>query len=154
MVEAINPFQKIGLLVLENWGMMLVDEAQSKETLIFSVDEQLYRSSVYIKGVMEGELSIVAPASFLTTLTKNVLGIDETPSEDDCRDAFREMANILGGNFITEAYGADCVFDILNPQVETLQPSGLSKFETSRLHYIFNADGTDVLMSFQPKQNA
>ena len=138
------------LKVLEDWAMMLVD---SEEEVTFPSDQDLLCSTISFKGVIDGEVSILAPKSFVTTLACNVLGVEESEaSDDEKRDAFCEMNNVLTGNFLTEAYGADTVFDVILPQVREIQERDLNSLLQSRVVFRFLADSQPVAFTFKVNQ--
>lgn len=148
MSQIEHPLRKVGLTILQDWAMMLVDPPQEHVTDIFESEEDLFASIVEVNGVVTGCLSIIAPRTFLGVLTKNLLGSDEVPTKDEQEDAFREMGNVLAGNFITEAYGADCVFDLLAPHVEECGKQLAQEYQRSKLSCTFIADEQPVLFHF------
>lgn len=101
------------IMVLEDWALMLVDPATSKK--IDTSGEPLYCSRIKFKGTGKGEICIVADKDFIKMLASNVLGTDDSVQEETIFDAFAEMANVVAGNFLTEAYGADKLFDLTPP---------------------------------------
>lgn len=151
MNEQCHPLKHVALKVLEDWAMMLVDENDEITPQSLSESGSLYISSTHFKGTISGTVSIVSPKSFLRVLAANLLGEsgDETPGEEDCIDAFREMGNVLTGNFLTEAYGDDVVFDLLSPQVSTASEDHLDELTARKVVFSFNADEEPVVVTFQ-----
>ena len=133
--------------------MMMVDEVAEKDCP-FSPDTPLYMSWVDIHGYVSGALSIVAQQNFITTLTCNLLGLDagETPSEADCHDALREMGNVLAGNYFTEAYGEDVVFDVINPNITEVPFEILESIAARRVKYYFVADESPIVITFSLRE--
>ena len=149
MANEEHPLHKVFLKVLEDWAMMLVEESTA-ETHIFESDQKLYKSHVHMRGAFEGTISIIAPESFLNTLTNNLLGGDEeeTPDEENLKDAFREMGNVLAGNFLTEAYGSEITFDVLAPEVTEVSYDELKKLIKAPQAYFAIADDAPVCATF------
>lgn len=149
MANEEHPLHKVFLRVLEDWAMMLVEES-SRDTHIFQSDQKLYMSHVHMTGVFEGTISIIAPEEFLRILTSNLLGGDEDdpPTEEIIRDAFREMGNVLAGNFLTEAYGAEMTFDVLAPDVSVVPYEKLVELSKAPQAYFAIADDAPVCATF------
>lgn len=147
MAADTSPLHIVSERVLGDWAMMLVDPADFGT--LGSSDEALHAVSVAVNGVVHGELSIVAPEPFLQTLAQNLLGADEPPPLGDCLDAFREMGNVLAGNFITEAYGADCVFEIIQPVLSDDPSASLEGIASCPMHCLFLGDDNPVAIGFR-----
>lgn len=150
MEEQTHPILKVGLKVLEDWAMMLVDPAEGR-TEIFELGEPLYRSQIEMHGAFNGKISIVAQKDFIHDLAGNLLGSNDPSalSDEECTDAFREMGNVLAGNFITEAYGADVAFDILNPRVDKMSEQELQAISECPQAYFLRADDKPLCISFE-----
>lgn len=128
MTQVLTAIDRTARRVLENWAMMFVD---AKEDWSGIGEEDLtYASTISFRGNYNGEISVIAPKSFLKLLAANVLGelSGDEISEEQLHDAFRELANLLAGNFLTEKFGVDEVFDVVMPQVRILDKSLLEKF--------------------------
>lgn len=151
MTNEQHPLKDTALKVLEDWGMMLVDQVEPSTTL-FELDNPLYMSWINLHGVVSGALSIVAQEGFMKTLANNLLGIEGEISQDEYRDAFKEMSNVLAGNFITAAYGEDTVFDLINPNVEIIDSKELEKFISRKIVFSFLADEHPVAVTFSLKE--
>lgn len=147
-----HPLKKTAVKVLEEWGMMLVEDAPENKA-DFTADEPILSSEVEMRGTFHGFVSIFAQDSFLTTLAQNLLGSD-APSEDDKRDAFRELGNIMAGNFLTEAYGADLVFDVAQPVVADSNLEAVERLDERRVRFHFHADDSPVAVSFSIQEGA
>lgn len=141
-----HPLKKTTTKILEDWGMMLVEDADA-DAVDFGGESPLYSSEVEMRGTFHGTLSVFAQEPFLATLAANILGND-APSEDDKLDAFKELGNILAGNFLTEAYGADLVFDVTQPRVSETNGEQLEKLEGQRVRFYFLADDAPVAVTF------
>lgn len=153
-LKAEHPLKKASLTVLENWALMLVDEVLEVKPELFDSMQPVYMSWVSLHGPISGSVAIVAQKPFMQNLVRNVLGEDsEAESElEDTEDAYREMGNVLAGNFITEAYGADVAFDLLNPQIEEVPFEDLEKFVQRSIVFGFLADDAPVAVSFSIKK--
>ena len=57
-------------------------------------------ATVAFEGARSGAFRIEFPARILPVLAANVLGEDESPSEETQRDALGELANIICGNVL------------------------------------------------------
>ncbi len=149
-----HPLKKVSQRILEDWAMMLVDDAETAEGL-FDKSSPVFMSWIKIHGVVEGALTIVAQEDFIKTLAHNLLGrSEEEPLTDaECKDAFKEMGNVLAGNFLTEAYGEDIVFDLIHPNVREITEDELEKFSSRKILFGFMADDQPVAMSFSIKGN-
>lgn len=142
--------QIVGIKVLEDWAMMLVEESTAAQNP-FNSELPIYVSSMHFEGVIDGKISILAQKPFLQILARNLLGIDseETPSEQESEDAFKEMANVVLGNFLTEAYGPDTPFVLTNPQVEK-KTNLLECTDKVGPHlYYLSADGSSLALTFR-----
>lgn len=132
--------------ILEDWGMMLVDRA---ETVISQFDMELpfYISSIAFKGIVNGKYMVVCQEGFARTLASNLLGVDAEVTEADTNDALKEMINVLSGNLLTASYGEDTVFDLSAPMVERLDPAEVEKYVRPQT-ISFTADCEPVMISF------
>lgn len=149
MNQAEHPLFTVFIKVLEDWAMMLVEDSEPS-TRIFSEAEPLYMSHVNMHGPFQSTISIVAQKDFMKLLTTNLLGLEPATaiSEEELKDAFREMGNVLAGNFITEAYGTEVTFDILNPTVSEISQVKLEELAHSPQAYFVIADETPVCVTF------
>jgi hypothetical protein len=103
--------------VLEEWALMGVDQASEEPAALFETNLPLYLASVQFRGRVRGEYFILCQQAFADALASSLLGEDGV-GEDERFDALREMANVLGGNLLTECYGADSTFDVILPAVQ------------------------------------
>jgi chemotaxis protein CheY-P-specific phosphatase CheC len=144
-----HPLRLTAEKILTEWAHMLVDEVRPSPEL-FTSDSNIYLAWADLKGVIDGSVSILAQDSFLTALAANLLGVDpdEVPSEAEKTDALREMANVIAGNFLTEAYGTDTIFDVIQPQVSEVAEEELNRFMGRKVVFSFLADDAPVALSF------
>ncbi len=155
MAKDIHPLKTASLKVLEDWAMMLVDEVNEVSAELFNPEQRVYMSWVSLHGVITGAVSIVAQEQFLKALANNILGSngDIAPTSEDGKDAFKEMGNVLAGNFLTEAYGEDVVFDLFNPSVTEVPFAEVDKFTQRNIVFAFMADDIPVAVTFSIKRS-
>ena len=147
--------QKTSVRILEDWAMMMVEPlGNSNGSAIFDLNQPLFMSWVNMRGSKKGTLSIVAQKNFIETLTANLLGEQKNISEDEAKDAFKEMGNVLAGNFFTDAYGENTVFDLIYPNVVQIEPKQLEKLEKRSTSFYFSADDTPVMFTFSVDENS
>lgn len=139
--------EEVTTMILEDWGMMMVDPASSSTQDVFCENENFLVSMVQFKGIVKGQYNILCQKEFASILAKNVLGLDEEPAEQDQQDALREMANVLCGNMLTECYGTEAIFDLTPPQITTLNSEDVSKYFDERTVCCM-ADDTPVAATF------
>lgn len=72
---------------------------------------------VSFSGPFQGGLLLLISTAALPELAANMLGLDEeeTPPDDQQKDALREALNVICGNLLPRIGGADAVFDIDAP---------------------------------------
>jgi hypothetical protein len=59
------------------------------------------------------------------------------------------MGNVLTGNFLTEAYGDDVIFDLLSPEVSPLSPAQLARLISRKVVFAFSGDDQPLIISFE-----
>ena len=135
---------------------MLV-EPGSKPEEVFDPDLPFYKVSAHYKGVFDGELTIICQERFLKLLGMNVLGVEceEDVTSDEEWDALRELANIISGNYLVEAYGAETVFDLPLFELEQTGFDVISAYIKQKVSKfmgeataLYLADGEPVFVSF------
>lgn len=120
---------EVSLVALEDWGMMLA-EPMDEVPEDLQEGEGAYQFTMTFAGPINGKVSGVCSHSFVESLCRNLLGLseDQDPSEDDCLDSLKEMANVLTGNFVTAAFGEDIVFDLVLPDVKRVNDNSVKTF--------------------------
>jgi len=146
-----HPLCRVAVKILEDWAMMLVDPADPT-TILAEMTESPLSSDVDIRGTVNGCIQIIAPQSFLEVLARNLLGDDATPPEALLKDSFREMGNVLAGNFLTEAFHDECVFELLEPRVRHLDAESIVNRPPSRAEFAFLADDEPVVIRWLNKE--
>lgn len=149
-----HPLKTATIKVLEDWAMMLIEDLPLVSVDTFNNEMPIFMSWINLHGNISGAVSIVAQKEFMQTLARNLLGQDpdEPLSEDECTDAFKEMGNVLAGNFITEAYGEEIVFDLIHPNVTEIPQTDLARFTNRNIVFGFMADDSPVAVSFSIKK--
>ncbi|MBX7136910.1 MAG: chemotaxis protein CheX [Oligoflexia bacterium] len=142
-----HPLYKVSLKVLEDWAMMLVDPVEGS-TKIFDLNAPLMMSEVNVHGAFNGTIAIVAQKDFTRLLATNLLGDENSADDRACSDAFCEMGNVLAGNFLTEIYGNDVAFDVLNPHVREISANQFEELARAPQSYFFRADEAPVCVTF------
>ena len=141
--EAVN---RTIVRVLEDWAMMMLDPLESSPRL-YAGDDAVYMGSAEFHGPVNGRYFVICKLPFMTALAANLLGAEETPGDEDCSDALREMVNVLSGNLLTESYGVDCAFKLTAPLVQQVKPVELEEL-FKRPVFSFAADGEPVSIGF------
>lgn len=79
-------------------------------------------TTISFSGPHTGRLSMVLPQELCTEVAANVLGTepDDERARERRHDAAKEMLNIICGQFLTEHYGEDMVFDLSPPDAENI----------------------------------
>ncbi|MCB0317547.1 MAG: chemotaxis protein CheX [Bdellovibrionales bacterium] len=107
--------EKITTRILEDWGMMMLENADVNQD-IFDSESPFYLATIHFKGVVDGKYFILCQKDFMDSLASNLLGEDEI-TDTERKDALSEMANVLCGNMLTECYGDDTTFDLVLPAI-------------------------------------
>ena len=139
---------KASVLALENWGMMMIDPCEIADDL-FPDNEHLYLTAMQFHGVMNGSIAILGTQGFAESLCRNLLGREpgEAIEATECEDALQELTNVLSGNFLTEAYGDDTVFDLVYPTLRKLTFENKDHILHNKLTLCFMADDNPVAVS-------
>ncbi len=133
--------------VLEEWAMMLLD-APPNPTDAFTAGGPCYVATVTYKGPISGTYSIICQESFARALTSNLLGSDDVLTPEIAADALKEMANVLGGNLLTDSYGDQLIFDIMPPQFQQVSSvHELSKILATPYTFYYQADGNPIAVT-------
>lgn len=136
--------------------MMLVEPAQ-EAAAVFDRGAPFFRVAAHYRGVFDGDLTIICQAPFLDVLARNVLGVEDDAAVSDAErwDAARELANIISGNFLVEAYGEETIFDLPSFDLKRCGWEDASAYiqeKMARLHgetaAVFMADGRPIFVSF------
>lgn len=150
MSDHCDALSRVSLKVLEDWAMMLVDPIEGDSTEELFSDNSLMESSVSFHGAQSGRVLIVAPKTFLSQLSDNLLGDDDRESLGCSaeEDGFKEMANVLAGNLLTEAFGDTVVFDLTSPEVSSIDKPSFSELSKDNDTVFFLADELPISVTF------
>lgn len=138
-------------LVLEEMAMMMAEPVDAAEGL-FDDSGRFYYSIARYTGVFDGSLCVTSQESFADMLPKNVLGLlpDESVTESDRLDAFKEFTNVISGNLLVDAFGQETVFEL--PHFETgtcTYEEGIKLLGENAIYCL--ADGAPLAVSFDIK---
>jgi len=76
-------------------------------------DEPTVTACIGFTGPFDGGIVLSISAGLLPVIAANMLGLDdETPTETQQEDAFRELLNVLCGNLLTRVAGEEAVFNV------------------------------------------
>ncbi len=114
--------------VLANLAFMFTDEDPADPR----VGDVWLETTIAYSGPGAGTLRLRCTRDFSTRLAANLLGTDpdDPETEQSASDAVKEFMNIVCGQFITAAYGAEEVFNLTIPEiVELSETPGLTACE-------------------------
>lgn len=151
MCDVSQALRKASACVLEDWGLMLVDDIPKPALILetFQNESLVYVSSVNISGTIKGEVSMWTRLPFMQILAANVLGKSTGDvSSSEALDAFREMGNVLAGNFITEGFGEASTFDLLSPTIRWVAGTDCSRLKVADCVIGYMADDESILFAF------
>ena len=95
--SAINVPDVVGLVWTTTLDLPL--EALDDAGQPVSWSEPIVEALVHISGDWRGAVALHAPASLVELIAQRMFQLDDhAPTPDDMRDAFGELANIIGGN--------------------------------------------------------
>ena len=74
---------------------------------------------VTFSGHAKGGVLMLISSAALPELAANMLGLeeDETPPDDQQKDALREALNVICGNLLPRIGGVEAIFDIQAPEI-------------------------------------
>ena len=152
MPDTTTSLEKIGILALEDWGMMMTETIPSDREL-FRDNQDLYLGTIEYSGSTKGKLAVVCDKPFLHTLYCNILGLDEdsdTAEQNEYEDTLKELTNVILGNFLTEAYGAETVFELIHPNAQLADATNLDSFFEQHSIVCIEADEHPVAIALSP----
>jgi chemotaxis protein CheY-P-specific phosphatase CheC len=82
-------------------------------------EEEMTGCHVTFRGPLQGDLLLIISNAAMPELASNMLGMDEeeTPPEDQQKDAVKEALNVICGNLLPKIGGVEAVFDIQAPEI-------------------------------------
>lgn len=137
------------LLTVEDWAMMLLEPAETSADPFYH-HGSLLLGTVQFHGVMSGTIMVLCPVKLVENICANLLGGQNGESAIDdhaCRDALCELMNVFSGNFLTQTYGEDTVFDLIYPKVQDADNDIVGSFFQNRLVQCFEADGEPIAVA-------
>jgi chemotaxis protein CheY-P-specific phosphatase CheC len=149
MVNFMISCRGVSTRILENWGMMLVDENLDPNAS-FNMEEGFYCATTNFNGKdsISGSYSVLCQIKFLDVLAQNLLGNESKLAHEQKIDALKEMSNVLTGNLITAFYGDTLTFDLMPPTAFEM-PKELAKIVlASNRTLTLSAEGMLVAISF------
>lgn len=104
--------------VLANLAFMFTDEDPGDPP----AGDVWLETTIAYSGPVSGTLRLRCTRDFSTRLAANLLGTDpgDRDAEQSASDAVKELMNILCGQFITAAHGAEEVFSLTIPEIVEL----------------------------------
>lgn len=143
MPEATDTLREVFLEVVEQLAFMFGDPAGEDECVS---DQELLRAEVAFSGPRKGRIQIAAPRPFCRELAANMLGTEPGEADEDAADALAELANTLGGHFVTAFDTSDEPYDLSPPETTPIDGATwghlLGDAQTVRLM----VDGEPVLL--------
>ena len=153
MNKSTNPLHDVTVRILEDWAMMLVEDSSVTPEL-FEKDKPFIFSSIEFSGEFNGIIGITFQKPFIVQIARNVLGIseDQEPSAAEINDAAAELANVVTGNFLTEAYGEDLAFKVVAPRIREVQSHSITQLFNGPQCCCVTGDGIPVVTSMTVKE--
>ncbi len=144
--------EKTTLLALEEWGLMLCDRSEEVAEHYFADVSGLLLASMRFQGILKGQIYVLVQEAFSEALCRNLLAkeSEEAVSHDEKEDVLRELCNVILGNYLTEAYGDDTVFELTLPMVRAISGSDLERFFNNDLQLAVIADDQPLAVAVGP----
>lgn len=116
--------------VLEQMAFVSVERDQ--DFMESGVPEESLLAEMSFSGKYSGSVRLAAPLELCREIAVNMLGTEsEDLSAAMLRDALREVLNMSCGQFLTESYGTDLVFNLTVPDVTGLDEEGWETISSS-----------------------
>ncbi|MBN1344757.1 MAG: chemotaxis protein CheX [Phycisphaerae bacterium] len=111
------------------------------------------KTRIGYSGPKSGTLELRCGGRFAAALAANLLGVEPNDSAADQGrlDALKELMNVVCGNFVTELYGADDLFELTIPEVTPVLPDEPDEPDADAEIHRFVAE--DVLIELSHKTN-
>jgi CheY-specific phosphatase CheX len=135
------------LSVLENMAFIFADP--SPADMGPEAPEQALLARMTYRGMENGTVCVAAPFGLCREIAVNMLGAGPGElSASEVLDALRELLNMSCGQFLTERFGEELVFDLSIPEVSPLEAGGWNSHLESPGVRLFEAEGYPLLASF------
>ena len=98
-------------------------------------------TAVSFAGPSRGALVLQLSGGILPALAGNMLGLEETPSSDEQRDALGETANVICGNLLPRIAGSTAVFALTPPTRFESWDAAVAAYGVPAAHVAFDVEG-------------
>lgn len=106
-----NALYRAAVLTFEEVGFLFpLDEGEEKTDAEYSL------VSVDFQGNFDGKLTLRVSTAMLPVLAENMLGMEDSLSEEMLKDVLGEFGNIICGNALPEIAGKQAYFKLDSPQ--------------------------------------
>ncbi len=131
--------------VLADLAFMFTDEEPGDMT----PGKRWLETTMGYSGPRTGVLRLRCTWDFAIQLAANLLSLDpdDVDTEQNAQDAVKEFLNVVCGQFITAAYGAEEVFDLTIPQVVELSEAPDLRAGGGTEESVLSADGQFVQLA-------
>ncbi len=122
--ELTDALNRAASIVLEEWAMAFLSEGSEA-----GIDTPLEASVIFNGDIgVSGTVSLVASQKLAEAICRSVLGVADDEELDIVSriDALKEMVNLVGGHFLTQAYGTTPVFQLSAPECKVLSDGGFA----------------------------
>ncbi|MCC6933976.1 MAG: hypothetical protein IT292_12125 [Deltaproteobacteria bacterium] len=94
----------------------------------------------------------MATADFADALCQNLESKDpgEEITAPERQDFLQELCNVISGNFLTETYGNDTVFDLVYSALKPVNQELVTRILNNKLTLTFSADDHMVAIAVEP----
>ena len=105
---------------------------------------------VRFQGTHAGSLVLKVAQNIVATLAGNMTG-EGTMTDEQQRDAVGEIANVICGNFLPDAFGKGHVFEIAAPVIPQTVPADRSSVQ---VHLTVEAGWVDIVLRLDEMQDS
>ena len=139
--EAGPVLEAVTIDVLEDEAFLFADADTDAPAV---VGQELQGALMSFSGPIDGVLGLALPAELAAELTANILGLepDDPEAAATAPDAFKEVLNVICGQFLTNCYGSAPVFELSIPQTATTDaPEWVREWARSeQLHFLVDEE--------------
>ena len=109
-------------------------------------------TAVSFSGPSRGALVLQLSGGVLPALAGNMLGLEESPSAEDQRDALGETANVICGNVLPRLAGSTAVFALTPPTRFESWDAAIAAYGIPAAHVVFEVEGgrADLALMLAP----
>lgn len=152
-----QPLTDVFCRVMESMAFYFLDPIEADEARDLSDTVSQYQQvTMRFDGPHKGSILMYMPLSMFTTLSANMLGVDEGDQQalSQQNDAVRELLNIVCGQSLTEIWGTGPVFDLRIPQMVEVSTAELHNVIEHTSACCFKCDGGLVILDMCVDQTA